>query len=459
MQKRKKYAAICIIIFVVSLVFYLFWYLLDGVIMTEDAPSYINMQSDREPGYCLYLMVFRNLLGTGYGLHAAVVVQCIVAAVAACAVTIRLTELFSLNWVGSLGILAAQYGITLLNRFVAQRRCSYFNSIETEGLAYSLWVFYFLCILGIWYRKDRRSLAGAVFWSVLLILIRKHMMITLVILFFVILFSYIRDRGWKRAGIYAVLVCLTGFACTQLADCGYNWMVRGEFAPHTGDSSFILGTELYLADEEMVQSLSDDGNRELFLEILRRADAKGYHFSYAGKGWQAMEEHYSSAYDRIKFDIVMVVVREHQEKQGIVEADREADYNRIAGTMMKELLLPCLPRLVRLYWCNVIHGFITTVLKVHRLLNPVALVLYLLYAGTLLWLGKLGKRDADADSANPVYFALLVLLAITVNVCFTSLTIYCQMRYMLYNTGLFYQAWWVMLLEIYGYIREKYGDR
>lgn len=449
-QKRRKRAAVYMVLFAVSLAFYLVWYLLDGIILTEDAPSYIDMQSSREPGYCMYLWFFREIFGEETGLHAAVIGQCIVAALAACAITIKLTGLFSLNWFGSIGILAVQYGITLLNRFVARRRYSYFNSIETEGLAYSLWIFYFLCLIGILYKKDRKALIGAVLWSVALISIRKQMLITLVILFVVMICSYIREKGLIRAGIYALLVCILGFAGARLVDCGYNLMTRGEFAPHTGDSSFIVGTELYLADKEMVTYIDGEENKALFLEIMERADKKEYNTAYAGKGWQAVEDHYSSAYDRIKFDIMMVVIREHQEAEGIAQEDREADYEQIIGAMMKGLMMPTAPRLVKLYCCNVIHGFVTTVLKVHRLLNWAALIFYLLYAATIVYLCVLGRRrtqtGVSGDSNNPVYFAFLVLLSITVNVCVTSLTIYCQMRYMLYNTGLFYQAWWIMLL-------------
>jgi hypothetical protein len=38
-------------------------------------------------------------------------------------------------------------------------------------------------------------------------------------------------------------------------------------------------------------------------------------------------------------------------------------------------------------------------------------------------------------------------LAIALNVGLTSATIYCQMRYMLYNTAFFYQAGFLMLIE------------
>lgn len=463
-QKRRELTTV-VILFLISLAFYLFWYLFDGIIITEDAPSYIQMQSDREPGYCLYLWLFREIFGPEVGLHVAVIGQCVIAAVAACAITSVLGRLFALNWFGSVGILVIQYGITLLNRFVAQRRCSYFNSIETEGLAYSLWVFYFLCILGVWFQRDKKSLTGAIVWSIVLISIRKQMLITLVILFLVVFAAYLRKEGWKKAVVSVLLTCVIVLAGTRLIDCGYNWMVRGEFAPHTGDSSFILGTELYLADKDMAQQIQDADNRALFLEIMRRAEEKEYNIAYADKGWQAIEDHYSSSYDRIKFDIVMAVIREQQEARGVAEADREADYNRIAGSMMRDLLMPSVPQLIKLFACNVIHGLITTVLKVHRVLNWAALLLYVLYGVTIFLCADPCRGNKFPHSISTVFarkynrtennftmareFAWIVLLAIVVNVCFTSLTIYCQMRYMLYNTGLFYQAWWIMLLQIY----------
>ncbi len=189
---------------------------------------------------------------------------------------------------------------------------------------------------------------------------------------------------------------------------------------------------------------------------MQRADEKEYNIAYAGKGWQAIEDHYSNAYDRIKFDIVMVVIRDQQEARGVAESDREADYNRIAGSMMRNLLMPSVPELIRLFACNVIHGLITTVLKVHRLLNWIALFLYLFYGITAFYLVMLARRYGGGLT-KAVEFALIVLLAIVVNVCFTSLTIYCQMRYMLYNTGLFYQAWWIMLFQMYQYWNSRKG--
>lgn len=40
----------CLLMFIVSAVFYLFWYWQDGIIITPDAQSYIDMISARDPG-------------------------------------------------------------------------------------------------------------------------------------------------------------------------------------------------------------------------------------------------------------------------------------------------------------------------------------------------------------------------------------------------------------------------
>lgn len=453
-DKNRTDRILWLVIFIVSTFFYLIWYWMDGIILTEDAQSYITMTSDREPGYCIFLAAMRFVFGGG-ALHAAVIVQCIVAAVAAAALALGLKKRFSLNYAGMLLILFIQYGVTLLNRFVAQRRYSYYNSIETEGLCYSFWIFFFLGILGIVYDHSRKSTAAAVLWSIVLISIRKQMLITLVILVLCLLYTGWKESVWKRALVSALLSGVGVLAMTTLIDCSYNLAVRGVFTSHSGDSSFILGTELYLADQSMENYLQTDERRELFQEIMRRTEEQEYNIDFVWQesqggirgsflwNWQAIENHYSMSYDRIKFDVVMAVIREHQEKIGVPEDRRPDNYNEIAGSMMKELFVPCIPDLIRLFVCNVIHGMITTILKVHRILNWAAVLLYSGYVFLIVYLKRKGVTDG-------LPFAAVVILAIVVNVCFTSLTIYPQMRYMLYNTALFYQAGAVMCIQGWG---------
>jgi len=436
-------------IFLVSALFYLVWYLQDGIILTEDAPSYMNMTSDREPGYCSFLWILRVIFGMDSYLHIAVIIQCLIAALAATILTYSLKKRFQLNWFVATGILVIQYGITLLNRFVAQRRYSYYNSIETEGLTYSFWVFFFLALLGILYDKNRKSILKAAIWAVVLISIRKQMLVTLPLIFLCILFvrfMNFKDRKkWYLILAEALLVMVLSYAGTVLVDCCYNLASRGVFAQHTGDSSFILGTEIYLANVEMVDAIKDEANKEIFLEIMRRADEKQYNLAYAEEGWHGLENHYSLSYDRIKFDIVNVVVREYQDEHGIVQELREAHYHNIASTLMKELLPGSIPNIIKLFGCNVITGMITTVLKVHPILNWGALFLYMAYIGLFVFLCWNKSYKKISVSALPL--AAITMLSILGIVCLTSITIYCQMRYMLYNTPLFYQAGFIMLSE------------
>jgi hypothetical protein len=272
------------------------------------------------------------------------------------------------------------------------------------------------------------------------------MLITLGLLFLCLIYIWLRKLKWKKTFLYAVIVVLVVFAGTKLIDSTYNYALRGVFAPHTGDASFILGTEVYLANEEMVSYISNDTNRSIFLEIIARADEKQYNTKYSGKGWHEVEEHYSNSYDRIKFDIVNVVIREYQDNMGIAEADREESYNEISSQLMKELIIPCLPGIIKIFMCNVIHGLITTVLKVNPILNVVALILYLGYFVALIWLVR--NKSYVTNPHSSVAFAVIVIIAILLNIALTSATIYCQMRYMLYNTALFYQSLLIMIVEV-----------
>jgi hypothetical protein len=183
------------------------------------------------------------------------------------------------------------------------------------------------------------------------------------------------------------------------------------------------------------------------MEIMNRADEQQYNTSYAGSGWQEVYDHYGISYEEIKFSIVNVVIREYQDSIGIAETDRADNFNEITSQLMKELLIPCLPGIIKIFVCNVTHGLITTVLKVKPVLNEVAVILYLVYFGILILLVR--NKSYVNNPNSSVAFAVIVMMAMLINVTATSATIYPQMRYMLYNTGLFYQAGLIMLVELF----------
>lgn len=437
-------------IFVVSILFYMVWFWLDGIIITPDAASYIDMISAREPGYSVYLWIFRTIFGNEIYMEAAVTGQCILAAIAACVLVRGLQKRFSFGYLTATCILLIQYGMTLLNRFVAQRRYSYYNSIETEAITYSLWIFYILSLLGILYDKKKSGMIMAFIWCVILMSTRKQLAISFCILFCVLLFVWWKEKKWQKTILLSLAVVILGLGTVRVLDCTYNYAFRGQFTPHTGDSSFFFGTEVYVANEKMLTYIDSEENKVLFQEILDRAAEEQYNSKYAGKGWRNVENHYSECYDRIKFDIVNVVIRENQIQRGIPESERDADSNQIINAMSKDILLPCLPGMFKIVCSNVVHGFVTTVLKVHEVLNYAALVLYGCYVALMLLIIRKNRKNKSSVG----FMAVLVLGAICVNVTVTSLVIYPQMRYMLYNTALFYQTGLLMIRE-YWLTREK----
>lgn len=452
-QKNKKIEWKYVVITIISFGFYLLWYLLDGVIQTPDANSYIVMEANREPGYCMYLAFFRAIFGTEYYLDIAVIGQCLIAAVAAMAICKELQKRFSMNDLQMLCILVVQYGLTLLNRFVAQRRYSYFNSIETEGLTYSIWVFLFVCLIRAMYDGKKKDMIQALIWCVVLTTIRKHMMISFGLFFVVVFYVEWKNKEWKKGIVKAFILLILGFSLMKLVDCSYNYATRGVFASHTGDSMFILGTEIFVADTDMVSRIEEEDYQKLFLEIMKRADEQQYNLQYAESGWQGIVDHYSNSYDRIKFDIINVVLNEYLDELGSVQPEREVLYNEISSTMMKALLPACIGDMARISGGNLIHGFITTVLKVHPLLNGPAVCLYLAYFGVFFYLVR--KKSYEIAEPTVLPLAVLVMVSIVANVFLTSVTIYCQMRYMLYNTGLFYQIGFLMLIELVRVHRAK----
>ena len=138
-KDRNKNKLFWLALLIISCVFYLIWYWHDGVIMSVDGPTYVEMESGREPAYPLLLWIFRTLFGNDIYLDIVVILQCIVAGIAAVVLARKLQELFELKIYTVVLLLFMEYGVTLLKRFVAQRRYSYYNSICTEASSFCYW--------------------------------------------------------------------------------------------------------------------------------------------------------------------------------------------------------------------------------------------------------------------------------------------------------------------------------
>ncbi len=141
MTKQKFYP---FILLAISLSFYLFFAVYDGVVICVDSPSYINMHLSREPLYPAFLAVLRYIFTAenDFYLVIAVFLQSILAALAAFMLTDFLRREQKLSFCVSCIVMAVPLAVSLLCRFAAKRGSMYSNSILTEGIACSLFLIF-----------------------------------------------------------------------------------------------------------------------------------------------------------------------------------------------------------------------------------------------------------------------------------------------------------------------------
>lgn len=235
----KKYAH-----FLINLIFYLAFPVIDGPVWCKDSLSYTTMDYSREPLYPLFLALLRRIFGDGtkagahlvwavnlsgsgdvriqvpFYLFVAVLLQSVLAAVVVTAfvrtvvrytgkthlslhktsrhdpvstvITVKFNgltvpartkkEMPQESGVLRTALLTAPFwGVQLLSRFGAQRASTYEESIMTEGIGISLYVLFILC-LWLYVRKHRRrDLLRMGLLVFLCISLRKQLAVTVII--------------------------------------------------------------------------------------------------------------------------------------------------------------------------------------------------------------------------------------------------------------------------------------
>lgn len=435
-------------LFACCLIFYLFFLFYDGPVWCVDSASYATMDITREPLYPTLLWAFRRLFGEGRYLMSVAALQSLLAAYAAwkLAVTVKGYQ----DGSRLLAALAAgfQGGVTLLNRFVAQRGSSYTVSIMTEGLGFPLYVLFVVQLYKYVMEKKGRNLAGTMCYALLLISLRKQMLLTLCLMAAVFVLYYLVKKREPRKLLGLLLLTAAVFLTGKFLDRFYNYQVRGAWIEHSGNSMGALCTLFYASEEQDAALFRDDVLRQFYLEINGEAVAKGYKLDEAPKDWAGMANHYADCYDDIGYGIINPVIQGHIRAGGEEDPIEAAlQFDRYCSSMLKTLLGKLSgqggSRLLRVFLANICAGFVNSVARVHRFLNGYALLVYLLYFGLYLWGMRNGKRWGTPDGTQTL--AEIVFLGLAVNCGVVGLTIFTQPRYMIYSMGLFYCALSVML--------------
>lgn len=432
----------------ISLLFYSFFALYDGVIICADSPSYIDMYTSREPFYCVFLAILRNIFNlfakenNEYYLTAAINIQSLLAALAAWCLADYLKKEFSLSNLQTGIILFIPLATSLLCRFGANRASMYTNSILTEGITCSLFLIYIRFLLEFYYQKSVKHLIIASIISFILISTRKQMYITLVLLVIVIFLTYFTEKKVKK-GILAVLICTCCIMGSNfIFDMSYNYLVRGELGVHSSDNRFLATMTIYTSERDYGESIIDENARELFYQIYDICDAKGYLKHSSGYGWYNRVNHFGNNYDHIQIDTMWPTIEKYvRENFDGGEIYLEEKVDKITNQIIKGLFPNTLIEVLSCCADNVLSGLVTTLAKSTPILFIYSFAVYTLYF--ILLIVHIKREGITRLS----FLAIFTLLSIVINVVVISMVIFCQSRYTIYNMPIFYITLWLLLVK------------
>ena len=460
------------VLLAVCMMFYLLFPVMDGPVWCVDSAGYVTMHITREPLYPTFLAMCRGIgrLCRADALLVTVILQSMFAGAAAWFAGDTARKAGNGSRLLQAAAILCQFAVTLLCRFAANRGSAYTDSILTEGLGLSLFVF-FSChlFLYLWTGKGR-YLCWTMLFSFLLISLRKQMMITLLIMGIVFAwYELVRKRRVRW------FVCLCGMICGvvfagKLFDRCYQYAVRGVWMEHSGNSMGILCTLLYSSDAERDRGLFEDETiGMLYEEIMEQADEQQILYPYAEPGWLSVAVHYADSYDAIGYGIINPVVEGYISENFHYSAEEAAmKYDEICGAMSRTLFRQKLQPLLRVYLYNTWRGFVNSVAKANHLLSIYAAVLYLLTgigAGYLIvqrrrlnrqllrWEEQpeedaLKCRELIGRIDRSLCFTFIVAVGIVINTLVVGMIIFTQPRYMIYGMGLFYTACCMLVRDI-----------
>lgn len=444
-KKIDKYFSIILIC--VSILFYLFFAVYDGAVISADSESYINMHVSREPFYCIFLMFFRSLVGiftenADLYLTVVVYVQSLLAALAAWCLADYLKKEFELSAFQESVILCIIFAVSLLCRFAAKRASMYSNSILTEGIACSLFLIFTKYLLEFYYKNRLRYIIISSVISLILIATRKQMYVTLILLIIVIGLNYFPKKQIKN-GIITIVICVISVVVgNTILDNGYNLILRGELGTHSSDNRFLATVVIYTSERSDGEKIADIGTRELFYQIYDVCNDKGYLKYNAGTSWNDRIDHFGNYYDRIQIDTMWPMIQKYvyaNYEGGTIYLEQKVD--EITNQIIMGLMPEVWPEVLGCFIDNFLSGLITTVAQKKSVLIIYSILAYIMYFAMLIVQIRL------EGFTKLSFIATYTMLSIIINIAVVSMVIFCQTRYVIYNMPLFYISFWLLFVE------------
>ncbi len=434
-----------IITLFLSMGFYCFFALTEGAVICVDSASYIGMELYREPLYPAFLAFFRWIFGseTNQYLNVAALFQCILAGISTWILIEYAVRLANLASIFRYIFLTVCLSISLLCRFVAQRGSMYNNCIMTESICIPLIMVFSRLILAYCIEKKRTCLIFAVALSIIMISVRKQMLITLLLLLVAVVFVECR-RGNNSLGKRLIRAALISGICAAAIiggktaiDYSYNFLAHGGMFTHVNDNRFFTTVIFYVSERDDGQFVENKDIQNLYYKIYDACDSEGSMMHYAGNSLIEKNIHFANHYDLIQIDHMRPMIEEYVEDKNpmLPKSEREIIVDEISQTIAWSIFPHVSGKVLRVFTQNYVYGLVNTVGKATiPLMYPYAIIVILLYIALLIY--NINRNGLT----NKSVFALYALIAVLINVAGVSLTIFCQVRYMIYTMPLFYMG-------------------
>lgn len=444
-------------IFIVFMAFFGFLLMTGEPLYLGDSFQHEMQFVTREPVYAL-LIQFLRWLSPEYHYWLVIVVQNILAVIANTiflSVVRRELKLKRLMLFMFGAILLAPHILTPL---ASASGMVITNSLLSEGISYSLYLFYIMYILkAIWrkesFGKDSKLAFG---WAIFVSLVRGQFMILILVWFLAMGLIAVFQKRWKQILVFIMMLALA-FVGRGLIVKSYNFCEQGLFVDTASGKAMSVANVLYVANREDGEAIEEEGLRVAYYEIFDRAYADRMNYQFSPDGLLARAAHHEDCHDSLNFDYFAVVAKEYvTETTGITVEDYQrmmVEVDKVASSLMVELLPKVLPRYLYNYIAMVMMGLIRSVAFVHPIFNWYSLAIYVIAIMLMIyvWMKK------PCSKAAP--FMALVLLMIMGNVAGTSLMIQCISRYMLYNLPLFYMAGFLLLIDCFDIYNSKRHEK
>ncbi|MDE6604077.1 MAG: hypothetical protein K2K90_18405 [Lachnospiraceae bacterium] len=220
--------------------------------------------------------------------------------------------------------------------------------------------------------------------------------------------------------------------------------------------SLIFSRGMYEADSEDVYLFEDEVVRGLYVALYEAADAEKQRYAYAQSGLWMWKDIVGGVGQVGKTCLRIPSLYYAENYPEIVLSDQYSETRNAHLTLIGLTLLKAhFGRFLYHTFIMLPQAFICTVFfqvkPIYLLCHLVTLFLYLSALALMVW----GFIDRDADQKCAEFMAL-ILGSNVVMVVVISLVFFGQQRYLVYNFGAFYIAYYLLLRELWnGHIRDK----